>query len=132
MSSRDHTRALLEWLREDPELAEIVFDGYVPGTAPSRYVLVFGQSLEHEVDRFAGPQRGLTSRHTIHAIGEVPAEAQYLADRVAARLVGARIPVDGRESGPVRHESGLPVRLDSSIPPAVYFIADDYAWRSTP
>lgn len=132
MSSRAHTSALLAYLRADPALASIVFDGAVPGQAPTRYVLVFSQSMDHEVDRMAGKQRPLTARHTIHCIGQVPAEAQWLADKVSTRLVGARIPVPGRLSSPVRHDGGDPMRLDSSVPPAVYFLADDYVWQSTP
>lgn len=127
-SSRDHTRALLEFLRDDPALVDVVFDGYVKGEAPPRYVIVFAQSLGYEVDRLAGNQRGLTVRHTIHSVGQIPSEAQWLADKVAARLVNARIPVTGRKSGPVRHESADPLRTD----PPVYFLADDYVWESTP
>jgi hypothetical protein len=133
MSSRAHTSALLAFLRADPGLKDVVFDGMVPGQAPSRYVLVFAQSMDHEVDRMAGRQRPLTARHTIHSIGQVPAEAQWLADKVSARLVGARIPVAGRRSSPVRHESGDPLRVDTGgNSPAVYFLADDYSWVSTP
>lgn len=132
MSSRDHTKALLAYLRGVPELASIVFDGYVKGTAPPEYVLVFAESLEHDVDRMAGRQRGVTARHTIHCISTVPAAAQVLADRVSSRLVGARIPVPGYSSSPVKHTGGDPMRLDSSVPPAVYFLADDYEWATGP
>lgn len=132
MSSRDHTRALVEYLRGVPELASIVFDGRVPGAAPPEYVLVFAQSLEHDVDRMAGRQRGVTARHTIHSISTLPSAAQHLADRVSARLVGARIPVPGRSSSPVKHVGADPMRLDSSVPPAVYFLADDYEWATGP
>lgn len=132
MGSIEHTEALLEHLRGDPELASIVFDGYVPGTAPTRYVIVFASSPEHEVDRFAGRQRPRTFRHTIHCIGQIPAEAQWLTDRVQARLVGARLDVEGWDCKPIKHAGGLPVRLDSSTPPAVFFFADDYAWEAQP
>lgn len=133
MSSRAHTSALLAFLRADPALASVVFDGMVPGQAPPRYVLVFAQSMDHEVDRMAGRQRPLVARHTIHCVGSVPAEAQWLADKVSSRLVGARIPVPDRASSPVRHESGDPMRMDTSgTAPAVYFLADDYVWQSTP
>lgn len=132
MSSRAHTLALLDWLRADPRLADIVYDGRVEGTAPTGYVLVFAQTMQHDVDRYAGPQRPLTARHTIHTVGQAPAEAQFLADRVSARLVGARIPVAGRTSGRVWHEPGYPMRVDTSAPPAVYYLADTYAWTSQP
>ncbi|MGC5078460.1 hypothetical protein [Agrococcus sp. DT81.2] len=132
MSSREHTKALLAYLRDAPDLASIVFDGAVDGQAPPRYVLVFSQSMDHEVDRMAGRQRPLVARHTIHCIGSVPDEAQWLADKVSTRLVGARIPVPGRSSSPVKHTGGDPMRLDSSVPPAVYFLADDYEWASGP
>lgn len=132
MASRPHTNALLAWLREVPELASIVFDGRVPGQAPSRYVLVFPHSMGHEVDRFAGSQRPLVARHTLHCVGSVPAEAQWLVDKVQSRLVNARIPVAGRKSGRVRHESGDPMRTDTSAGAAVYFFADDYVWESQP
>lgn len=132
MSSRDHTRALLAFLRGVPELASIVFDGRVTGAAPPEYVLVFAQSLEYDVDRLAGRQRGVAARHTVHCVSVAPGAAQLLADRVSARLVGARIPVPGRSSSPVRHVGGDPMRLDSSVPPAVYFLADDYEWATGP
>lgn len=132
MSSRVHTNALLAFLRADPQLAQIVFDGYVPGVAPTRYVLVFARSMGHDVDRFAGRQRPETVQHTLHCIGTIPAEAQWLADRVQSRLVNARVPVDGWAVSPVRHVSGDPMRMESTVKPAVYFLADDYAWEAQP
>ena len=81
MSSRDHTKALIAYLKGAPELASIVFDGYVKGAAPPEYVLVFAQSLEHDVDRMAGRQRGITARHTIHCISTIPAAMQASGSR---------------------------------------------------
>lgn len=133
MGSRPHTNALLAWLRGDPELASVVMDGRVSGQAPGRYVIVFPHRPEQESTRMADRRRENRVRFTINCIGSVPAEAEWLADRVSARLTGSpvRLTVAGEVQGLIEHESGDPLRMDSTIPPAVYFYADDYAWEAT-
>ena len=126
-----HTKALKAWVEGDPDLAGIVFVGNVEGKAPTRYVLLFPQTPEHDVTRFAGRQEPLLIRHTAHSIGMTPAEAQWVADRLEARLVNAIVPVPGYDSKRVRHDGGMPMRVDTTVPPAVYFLADDYVWEST-
>ena len=85
MGSRPHTNALRAWLEGDASLAGLVMDGAVDGEAPSRYVLVFPHRPEHDSTRFADRRRENRMRYTIHCIGSIPAEAEWLADRVAAR-----------------------------------------------
>lgn len=129
MGSRPHTNALRAWLEGDSSLAGLVMDGYVEGQPPGRYVLVFPHRPEHESSRFADRRRENLMRFTIHCVGGIPAEAEWLADRVSARLTGApvRLTVGGAVQGIVRHESGDPMRRDG----AVFFYADDYAWEAT-
>ena len=132
MGSRPHTNALRAWLEGDASLAGLVMDGAVDGEAPDRYVIIFPHRPEHESTRMSGRRREYRMRYTIHCIGSIPAEAEWLADRVSARLTGSpvRLSVGGVVQGLIEHESGDPLRLDSSVPPAVYFYADDYAWEA--
>lgn len=130
MGSRPHTNALRTWLEGDPSLATLVMDGSVPGEPPGRYVLVFPHRPEHESTRMADRSRENKMRYTIHCVGSVPAEAEWLADRVQARLTGTnvRLVVAGSPQGLVVHESGDPMRRDGDV----FFYADDYAWEAQP
>lgn len=129
MGSRPHTNALRAWLEGDASLANLVMDGHVVGEPPGRYVLVFPHRPEHETTRMADRRRENVMRYTIHCVGSIPAECEWLADRVEARLVGSpvRLIVGGKTQGLIEHESGDPLRRDEDV----FFLADDYAWEAT-
>lgn len=137
MSSRAHTQALVAHLKADPDLAGIVFDGEVPGDAPHWYVLVFADRPTSESTRFARRRTTAREGRRIHCVSTDPNAAETLADKVKARLApetvsGVRLIVGGVAQGVIEHDGGYPIRIDTEATPAVYFLADDYVWQSTP
>lgn len=134
MASRPHTTAFLAWLRGHPKLAQVVYDGEVPGQPPPQYALVFAHSPEDDTEAFAGPRRPRTIRHTVHSVGQTPSQAQWMRDWVAERAVpfvpgayspSVRLTVAGRVQGPIRRFRDDAPRFDAPV----YFYADEYEWE---
>jgi hypothetical protein len=129
--ARQHTEAFIAAVTRDDGLA--ILDGRVAGKAPGRYAIVFAHRPEHATTRMSGTPRANEARVTVHSVGSTPAEAEWVADEIAARatpgIPGLRLMVADARQGVVRHAGGLPMRVDSTVPPAVYFFADEYAWE---
>jgi len=122
--------AVLARLREDPELAQSVFEGVVttaPGAArPNRYVALFTNSGARSASRFTGPSSQSVQTFVLHSVGTKPDQAQFVADRVFAKLLDWTPTVDGLSFRRVTHEASLPLARDDDTSPPLFYQVDEF------
>lgn len=115
--------AFKDALLTDAALAGLVFVGEVPGTAPTRYALIFPSSPDRDQDRSTGPQSRKTYGFTVHSVGRLPDNAMWVSEHVVAAVLGKRL---GTGWGRVKHVGGEPMRKDNSVAPGVHFLVDEF------
>lgn len=130
--TRAHDTALLERIREVTALADSVFDGDVTGQ-PQRYVNVHSTRGLARPDRLPG---GLPTRirktYWVHSVGASKSQADGVAERVLAQIVGYVLIVPGWVCEPLMHEASEPVQKDDSRQPVLYYGVDQLDVYSTP
>lgn len=131
MTIRDHANAVLARLRADTVLAGCTFEGVVIDR-PDRYCTLFLDNGEWEADRFTGPQDVATFTATIHSVGSTAEQAQMVAERVFAQLLGFTPTVANRYCRRIRHVNSQPVQLDQDVSPPLYWCADTFSFTSSP
>lgn len=107
----------------DAALTGLVFVGEVPGTAPTRYALIFPSTPDRVQSRSTGPQSSLTYSFTVHSVGVSVDSAMWVAERFTAAVLGKVLATGW---GRVRHAGGEPMRKDNSVAPGVHFLVDEF------
>lgn len=128
---RNHKQAVLDRLREDNVLTAVTFDGFVED-APERYCVVYADSGQRSTERITGLQSRSDFEYTIHSVGATVDQAQRIAERVYAQLMGFRPSVTSRQCWPITAQASQPVRRDEDSPVPVFFGVDVFRLSSTP
>lgn len=128
---RAHVEAVLARLREDPALADKVFEGVVQNRPPV-YCTVFANNGFREVERFTGPQSTATFTFTVHSVAADPSKAQQVAEHVFTQLLGFTPTVAGRRCRRIRHAVSRPVEADKDLSPWLWFCVDEFDLTSEP
>lgn len=123
-----HKQAIIDRLNTDSVLASCGHEGVVlpdsSGKRPERYWTLFTDSGSRFTDRLAGLQTQATFRYRFHWVASEPEQAQRLAERGLALLIGWRPTVDGYAPFPMRHIESMPTQLDDDVRPPAYFGVD--------
>jgi hypothetical protein len=128
---RAHKAAVLARLRADTKIADAVFDS--GADSPSvPYCVVYADQGTREQERLLATQSRATFVYTIHSVGSTPDEAQWMAERVYAQLLGFRPEIEGRSCWPIAAEASVPVRRDDDPHPALFFGVDEFRLSSVP
>jgi len=128
---REHVNAILGRLREDAGLADIVFQGVVTDR-PKRYCSVFVDNGFRDQERLTGGQWTADFSITVHSVGTTPEQAQWVAERVYAQLLGVRLTIPGRRARPVRAQGSQPVRVDADVSPPLFYTVDEFGLTTSP
>lgn len=128
MADDPHATAVLALLTADSLLT--VYDGQVPDTHASTYVLVY--MARHDVlgDDLGFPSSEAVVRFYAHSVGQNAAGARIVAGRVRAALLDKVPTVSGRVCWPIRHETSIPPTRNESTGELVMDQVDTYVLRS--
>lgn len=129
---RAHAAAIQARLEEDPELATCTYEGLVGDDAPARYCSFFINSGDRYGDRLAAPDVSADFTITLHSVGTTPEQAQFVAEHGFAQLLNYTLIVADRSCTMIRHTGSMATQLDDSVPPGVFFNADEFSFRSDP
>jgi hypothetical protein len=136
---QDHADALLDLLRADADLT--VYDGLVPKTPASRYVLVY--LLVQTPGGLEAPDKVRLDNNSevidlwayCHCVGggqNAASNARAVSGRVRAALLNVKPSLPGRVVFPIRwRESSPPQRNEDLLSPVVDLV-DVYGWVTKP
>lgn len=127
----DHVTAVLELVRTDPQLVDVVFEGDVDDD-PDMYVNVYHDTGFYGSHDAQGIQSDVEITFTIHSIGVDRWQATWASGRVTASLLDIVPIVAGRKCWRIRHAGSSPVAKDDDVSPPKFFAADRFVLRSTP
>ena len=85
-----------------------------------------------EQERFTGGQSTADFGITVHSVGTTPEQAQWVAERVYAQLLGARLTIPGRKARPVRAITSQPLQKDTDVSPPLFYCVDVFGLTTTP
>jgi hypothetical protein len=131
VSIRAHAAAIQAQLEADTVLAGSTFQGVVTDR-PQRYCTFFITSGTRYADRLTGPDVAADFTVTVHSVGQDPAQAQAVAERVFAQLLNFTPMVAGRTCSWLRHTASMPTQLDDTVSPPLYFSVDEFSFTSDP
>jgi hypothetical protein len=131
VSIRDHAAAIKARLEQDTVLASCTFEGVVTDR-PQRYCAFFINSGYREQYRQTGPDARADFNVTVHSVGVDPAQAQAVAERVYAQLLGFIPAVTGRRCARLRSVSAQPTQIDDTVQPPVFYSVDEFTFISDP
>ena len=131
MTIRLHVNAVLARLREDSILATCTYQGVVDDR-PTRFIAVFPDAGFREQSRYTGGQIQETYSFTIHSVGQTPEQAQLLAERVYAQLLGAKLTIAGRVCRPMRSVVSRPIQVDRDVTPVMHYSVDVFELTTEP
>jgi hypothetical protein len=131
VSIRAHAKAVIDQLETDAILSGATFQGNVINR-PTRYCTLHIDSGRRIADRFTGPQSQQDYTLTIHSCGTSVEQAQLVAERVYAALLGVVLTVPGRRCRRVRSIDSQPVELDRDITPPLFYSTDVFELVSDP
>jgi hypothetical protein len=131
VSIRAHAKAVVDQLQTDADLNGVVFQGLVLNR-PKRYCTVHMDSGRRIADRFTGPQVQQDYTITVHSAGTSTEQAQWVAERVYAALLGVVLAVPGRKCHRVRAIDSQPVELDRDVTPPLFYSTDVFELVSDP
>lgn len=126
-----HVTAVLDRIRADPQLANVVFEGDVTGN-PERYVNVWHDTGFFEPRSILGEHQDVDITFTIHAVGNDRWQATWVDGRVLAALNDVVLTVPGRRCWKLRPEGTQPVQKDDDALPVKFFAVRRYVLHSTP
>ena len=126
-----HVTAVLERIRTDPELEDLVFEGDVTGD-PQRYVNVWHDTGFFSGRSMVGEHQELEVTFTIHAVGADRWQAVWVDGRVLALLNDWLPTVAGRRCWRLEPAGSMPVTKDTDVTPSKFLAARRYVLRSTP
>lgn len=128
MSRAAHVAAVLDRLREHPDLTPRVFQGNATrdpdGKPRTRYVTAWVGTPRRTEGRYGGHQDVDRYRFTLHATSIEPSDAGELDDAIAKQLLGWTPTIAGRTCRPMRRtddESGE-MQYDKDLDPPLYWI----------
>lgn len=128
---RDHAAAVQARLEADSFLTGRVYEGIV-NDRPDRYCSFFLNSGLRTGDRLAGPDVVGDFTLTVHSVGSIPEQAQFIAEHVLAQLLNFTLTVDGRQCSLLRHIASIPLTMDDSVSPVIYYAVDEFSFTSDP
>lgn len=126
-----HVGAVLERLRSDPQIHDVVFEGDVKGD-PERYVNVWHDSGFFERRSILGEHQDVDITFTIHAVGFERWQASWVDGRVLSLLNDVRLTVPDRRCWRLQPAGTQPVEKDISVNPPRYLAVRRYILHSTP
>lgn len=126
-----HVNSVLQMLRSDPEIADVVFDGKVEGD-PERYVNVHHDTGFYTSHDASGTPTDVQVTFTIHSVGMIRWQAVWVSDRVTARLLGKAPQVLGRRCWRIEGAGTQPVAPDRDVSPERWLAVDRFTVTSTP
>lgn len=126
-----HVNALLERLRSDPQLTDVVFEGDVTDD-PERYVNVWHDSGFFEARSMIGEHQDIEITFTVHAVGFDRWQAVWVDGRVLAALNDVRLTVPGRRCWKLQPAGTQPVEKDTTVNPPRFLAVRRYVLHSTP
>jgi hypothetical protein len=113
--SADLTAAVLERLTDQFPPGVAVFDTDVPGVAPTRYVVVFGDVGKRSSDAIDGVSRQVEFRVTAMCVSPSTLECRRFAQGAQDALIDWTPSVDGLVCSQVSHYDRQPAKRDESI-----------------
>lgn len=112
--------------------AVTVYDGVVPNKSPVPYAVLYSDLGDYE--RLTLSQ--LSDKRTVHfqttSVGVTPEQARWVALKTRAVCIDALVPLDGRLTWRIAHESSQPVQRDDDLDPPVFYAVDQYVLASVP
>lgn len=126
-----HVIALLDRIRSDPQLADVVFEGDVSDD-PERYVNVWHDSGFFEPRSMLGEHQDVDVTFTIHAVGLDRWQAVWVDGRVLSLLNDVRLTVPGRRCWRLQPAGTQPVDKDTTVNPPRFLAVRRYTLHSTP
>lgn len=126
-----HVAPVIERLRSDPQLADVVFEGDVTGD-PERYVNVWHDTGFFSGRSMLGEHQDIEVTFTIHAVGIERWQAVWVDGRVLALLNDWKPTVVGRRCWRLEPAGSMPVTKDTEINPPKFLAARRLVLRSTP
>lgn len=131
---RAHKAAILARLREEPRLANIVFDSDPDAESaaarPVQYVVVYSDTGSYEAERLTFNQTVAEYEYEIQCVHATNEAALAVAEAVMGQLMNWRPLVEGRSCWPIRHVSSDEVQRDRAL--NQFYTDDVYVLRSTP
>lgn len=125
MSARLTAAAITARLKDDPFLADLVFQGIVTDR-PDSYVTLFLSSPDRDSSRFTGPSSLHDFTLVCHSVGETADQAQLVDEHVQAQLVDWVPTILGFNCRRVRVTATTPIAYDDQITPPLYYLASTW------
>lgn len=126
-----HATAVLDLLRADPQLVDVVFDGDVTGD-PERYINVYHDTGSYSGHDASGTAVDVDVTFTIHSIGLDRWQAVWGSGRVTAALLNVVPVVEARRCWRIEPAGSQPVARDDDSSPPKFLAVDRFVLRSTP
>lgn len=126
-----HVTAVLDRLKTDPELADVVFEGDAKDN-PERYVNVWHDTGFFQPRSILGEHQDVDVTFTIHGIGDYQWQATWVDGRVLALLNDWKPTVTGRRCWRMEPAGTQPVQKDDEVVPVKFFAVRRYVLHSTP
>lgn len=137
MSRSAHVVAVLDRLRDHPDLAPRVFQGNATkdatGKPRSRYVTAWVGTPRRTEARYGGRQDLERYRFTLHATSIDPSDAGELDDAITAQLLGWTPTIAGRICRPMRtDDASSEMQYDADLDPPLYWIPSTWELVTEP
>lgn len=126
-----HATAVLELLRGDPQLADVVFEGDVTGD-PERYINVHHDTGFYSGHDASGAAVDVDVTFTIHSVGIDRWQAVWGSGRVTAALLNIVPVIEGRRCWRIGPAGSQPVTRDDDSSSPKFLAVDRFILRSTP
>jgi len=126
-----HVQALLDRLKSDAQLIEVVFEGDVDGD-PERYINVWHDSGFFEPRSILGEHQDVDITFTLHAVGFERWQAVWVDGRILSLLNDFRLTVQGRRCWRLSPAGTQPVEKDTTVSPPRFLAVRRYTLHSTP
>lgn len=126
-----HVSAVLSRLRDDPQLAGVVFEGDVKDD-PELYVNVWHDTGFFNSRSILGEHQDVDITFTIHSVGVDRWQATWVDGRVQEALTDTVLTVPGRRCWKLRPAGSQPIQKDDDVLPVKFLAARRYVLHSTP
>lgn len=126
-----HVEPVIARIREDPVLADTVFEGVVTGN-PDQYTNVHHDTGVYAAHNYVDTISDVEVTFTIHNVGMTDWEATWRAGRVLAQLIQFKPTVPGRRCFRMEPAGSQPVTLDRDVTPPKHIAVNRFVLRSIP
>lgn len=127
----EHVAAVVGRLRDDPELADNVFEGNVQGD-PAQYVNVHHDTGMYASHSYVDTITDVEVTFTVHSVGNTDWEATWRDGRVTAQLLDYIPTIPGRRCMRIKPAGSQPVTLDRDVTPPKHIAISRFVLRSIP